>query len=380
MTLLRGITWDHARGSGGLDATARAYNESHEATQVKWERIPLPELKGRNLEDLAGFYDLIMIDHTEVGSAERNGSLLPFDAVVPREVLELLHEQSAGPSHRSYEYAGHQWALAADASSLVSAYRPDLLGSPPGDWESVTDLALRRGTSVAIPLLPADSFASFLTLCANGGEPPFSHEDKVAPRETALRALTLLGRLAGLVNRASLTLDATGVLEMMSTGDEIAYSPLLDGHSNYSRSGFRRSAVRFADIPSSGEGPTGSLLGGRGIAISSRCPDPKVAAEYSVWVCQPEVQRGLYFDSGGQPGNRAAWLDEGVNRASDDFFRRTLATLSGAYLGPRYDGYLEVEAACGALIHNWLVNGGDAEKLYGELNARYAGTRRDSKA
>ena len=284
-----------------------------------------------------------------------------------------------GPSHRSYEYAGHQWALALDAAAQVSAYRPDLL-EPPSDWDSVAELALRDGRRMAIPLIPSDAFASFLTLCANAGEPPFASDDAIASREGALRALTFLRHLAGLVNMVSFTLDAPGVLELMSTTDEVVYAPLVFGYSNYSRPGFRKNLVRFADIPSAGDGPTGSLLGGAGIAVSSKCADPKAAADYSMWVCQPEVQRGLYFESGGQPGNRVAWLDEGVNRRSDDFFRRTLSTVSGAYLRPRYAGYVAVQTACGRLIHDWLVHGGDVETLYAELNARYAGTTKGSQA
>ena len=379
MTHLTGITWDHPRGYGGLEATAVSFNQTHE-THVSWERMGRSEMMRRNLRELAAGYDLIVVEYQQVGLAAASGCLIPLDSMVSSEVLGLQHEWSAGPSHRSYEYGGHQWALAADASSQVSAHRPDLIPSQPGDWDAVVELAMSQGGRIAIPLLPADAFASFLTLCANGGEPPFADGAQVAPRETALRALTLLGRLAGLVNGASLELDSAGVLEMMSKGDEIAYAPLVDGYSNYSRPGFRPKQVRFADMPSSGEGPTGSLLGGAGLAVSSRCADAKAAADYAVWVCQPETQRGLYFESGGQPGNRVAWLDEGVNRGSDGFFTRTLATLSSSYLGPRYDGYLEAASACGELIHDWLVKGGDVESLNSHLNTQYAVSRTGSRA
>lgn len=374
MARLRGITWDHPRWFLGLEATAKAFGESHEGIQVTWDRTPLGGKAERSLEERAAAYDLLVIDHTEVGVAAAKGCLMPLDGAISGQVLELQHEQSAGPSYRSYEYAGHQWALAADASAQFSACRDDLLQSPPGDWDSVASLALSQGRRMAMPLAAEDAFESFLTLCSNGGEPPFSQEGMIASRETALHALTLLGRLAALINGSSLELDATGVLEMMSKGDEIAYSPLVSGYSNYSREGFRPHLVRFCDIPSSGEGPTGSALGGAGIAVSSGCTEPRAAAEYASWVCQSEVQRGLYFESGGQPGNRAAWLDEGVNRASDDFFKGTFATLSAAYLRPRYDGYLAGQAACGKFIHDWLVGGGDVERLYAQLNASFFGS------
>jgi hypothetical protein len=48
----------------------------------------------------------------------------------------------------------------------------------------------------------------------------------------------------------------------------------------------------------------------------SRRPTPRT------WPA-PDVQRGIYFAAGGQPGHRVAWLDEGVNAASSDFFRDT---------------------------------------------------------
>ncbi len=375
MSMLRGITWDHPRGTGGLDATAQAFTESHDGTRLVWEKRSHQSLRELNMQELASSYDLLVVDHPSVGFAARVGCLQPLDSVMPREFLELQHEQSVGPSYRSYEFAEHQWALAVDASAQVSAMRPDLLASIPGDWDSVTEMALRNGQEVALPLVPEEAFASFLTLCANGGEPPFLHDDAIVSRETGLHALAFLQRLAGLVNRASFSADTIGLLEIMSAKDEISYAPLVFGFSNYSRQGFRDRQLRFADIPSGGEGPTGSLLGGLGIAISSSCSDVRAAAEYAMWVCQPEVQRGLYFESGGQPGNRVAWLDESVNLRSDDFFRRTLSTLSAAYLRPRYDGYLLLQSACGRIIHEGLLGGRDPEKVYAELNGIYVGSK-----
>jgi multiple sugar transport system substrate-binding protein len=375
MSVLRGITWDHPRGTGGLDATARAFTESHDGALLSWERRSLQSLREQGLKELAGSYDLLIVDHPSIGSAAKTGCLHPLDSLIPREFLELQHEQSVGPSHRSYEYAGRQWALAVDASAQVSVHRPDLLGTAPVDWDSVTEIALRNGSRVALPLGPHEAFSSFLTLCANGGEPPFLHDGAIVSRDAGLHALAFLQRMAGLVNSVSFTTDTLGILEIMSATDEVSYAPLLFGYSNYSRPGFREHPLRFSDIPSAGYGPTGSLLGGAGIAISSTCSDLKAAAEYVMWVCQPEVQRGLYFESGGQPGNRVAWLDDGANVGSDGFFRRTLATLTGAYLRPRHEGYVSLHSNCGKIIHEGLLAGRDPEKVYSELNEVYAGTK-----
>jgi multiple sugar transport system substrate-binding protein len=88
-------------------------------------------------------------------------------------------------------------------------------------------------------------------------------------------------------------------------------------------------------------------------------------------VASSDVQRGIYFAAGGQPGHRTAWLDEAVNAASSDFFRDTLAALDRAYLRPRYLGFMEVQERSGELIHDWLAEGGSADDLLDRLNALY---------
>ena len=110
---------------------------------MTWEKRSLLRFGEEAVDELAESFDLLVIDHPFVGLAAGTGCLQPLEAVLPANFLELQHEQSAGPSNRSYEYAGHQWALAVDAAAQFSAYRPDLLESPPGDWDSVLELAHR---------------------------------------------------------------------------------------------------------------------------------------------------------------------------------------------------------------------------------------------
>src|SRR5262249_32665877 len=133
-------------------------------------------------------------------------------------------------------------------------------------------------------------------------------------------------------------------LDLMSTTDEIAYIPLLFGYSNYARPGFRRHLVRFGGVPTIGGGePRGGILGGAGVAISSRTKHPRPPAASAASVASPAVKPAFYFPAGGQPGYRTAWLDDAVNASSTDFFRDTLANLDRAYLRPRYNGFMAVQ-------------------------------------
>jgi multiple sugar transport system substrate-binding protein len=158
----------------------------------------------------------------------------------------------------------------------------------------------------------------------------------------------------------------------MSETDEIAYVPLLFGYSNYARPGFRPNLIRFTGVPTTdGAESRGGILGGAGLAISAHTKHPEVAAAYAAFVASPDVQKGVYFASGGQPGHRAAWLDDAVNAASSNFFLDTLDNLDRAYLRPRYNGFMAVQERSGELIHNWLVSGGSADALLDEMDDLY---------
>ena len=106
------------------------------------------------LQKLAETYDLLVIDHPFVGFAAADGCLLPLDEFIDAAVLADQAANSVGPSHRSYHYGGHQWALATDAAGHVSAYRPDLIeeiGGLPQTWDEVLALAETRKRPGARP-------------------------------------------------------------------------------------------------------------------------------------------------------------------------------------------------------------------------------------
>lgn len=70
-------------------------------------------------------------DHPQAGLAAASNAMLPLDTWIAPEVVRQLSADSAGPSHRSYTYAGHQGALAIDAAMQTSAYLADLLSELP---------------------------------------------------------------------------------------------------------------------------------------------------------------------------------------------------------------------------------------------------------
>jgi len=367
---LRGIAWDHPRGYDPMVATAQAYEAANPGTQISWEKRSLQAFADFPIGRLAEEYDLIVIDHPHVGVVAREGSLVPLDEFAPKRALKTLASQSLGGSHESYQYDGHQWALAIDAAAQVAAYRPDLISDIPTQWSEIIDLA--GAGRVLWPIKPVDALASFLTLAANRGTPCAERAEYLIEPADGLAVLEAMRAVRQNVPQECLSMNPIQVLDQMSSDDSYVYCPLLFGYSNYARDGFREHVVEFANIPALGDvGPQGSILGGAGIAVSAKSTQIDAAVRYAFWTASADCQKEIYFQSGGQPGNAVAWNDDAVNAASHNFFRNTYDTLRRAWLRPRYPAYLEFQEQGGNIVNDFLAGRADEEKTLSRLEEAY---------
>lgn len=340
-------------------ATASQFSENHPDVRIDWETRPLQGFADTPVNQLAEDYDLIVLDHPFIGTMASSGCFLPLNDYMEWSVLQTLAAHSVGVSHRCYNYEDQQWALAIDAAAQVSGYRPDLLemvgAKLPDTWDEVFELAEIRLGFVTLPLLPVDALMSFFSICANADESPFSRSDgTVVSRETGEDALRVLKRLAETSLPEALNWNPIKLWEHMSQTDDVGYCPLGFGYSNYSRNEYRRSLVRFDNIPSAGFGPIGAILGGAGLAISAKCKAKEVAVAYAQWVGGTACQKTIYFSSGGQPANRKAWTDSEVNRRANNFFIDTLATLSQAFLRPRLVNFVTFQTEASFVVSDFL--------------------------
>lgn len=349
---MRGITWNHPRGLDPLLAASKVYPDLAPGVNIEWTTRSLSGFGEDPLSELAASYDLLMIDHPFVGDAAASTAFHPLDELAEPEVLAERSHASVGPSHGSYLYRGHQWALAIDAAAQVSAVHERFGDDPmPTTWDEVFELAtaLRRdGLWMAVPMWPADLCVATYTIGKGMGLELFA-DGRVFPSGRGERVLEILRRLCDLSHPDALMWNPPTVLDRMRDG-VVHYSPILFGYSNYSRPTTPGDRVLFGDIPTAIGRPIGTTLGGAGIAISSACAHPAEAMAYAAWITSAEVQTGLYFETGGQPGRLEAWIDDGVNVASSDFFRRTLATMEGAYVRPRIRGYQAFQKRASTIV------------------------------
>lgn len=367
MTRLKGMTWSHPRGFDPMVACAAIWAEKT-GVQIDWEKRSLQDFESFPVEELARAYDLIVIDHPHVGQITEEGCLAALDVPGREAERAALAAGSVGASYPSYFWRGHQWAFPIDAATQVLAWRPDLIDAPPTTWAAVIDLA-RQGR-VLLPLRPPHSLMCLYTLAGNIGAPCTVEGDTLINPATGAEVWDMLRELAALVDPACAGWDPIAVFEEMARpGSQIACAPLIYGYVNYAIPGFRPNLIRFADMPvAGGKGPVGSALGGTGIAVSAFSAAKEAAINFAYWIASGEVQRGPFAAAGGQPGHAAAWEDAAVNAATSDFYRATRATLEGAWLRPRHNGYMALQEAASQRITAGLAAGEPATPVIDEIN------------
>lgn len=369
---MKGMTWDHPRGYDPLAAAAEEWR-ARTGTRIEWERRSLQDFESYPVEELARRYDLIVIDHPHVGQVGREEYLVPLDMLLSPQALAPIRAGSIGGSYESYTWNGRQWALPIDAAAQVQAWVPGRIVAPVARWSELSALAAQG--RVAIPLRSPHALMSLFTLCGLAGVAVNPDGPDLFPAE-ADWPLALLSRLAAAVDPACYGMDPIAVLEeMASASSRFAVAPLIYGYVSYAQEGFRPALIAFSDLPAVGvSGPTGSTLGGTGIAVSAMGSDARAAAEFALWVAGGEVQRGLYAGSGGQPAHADAWNEEAVNRPILDFYRATRATLDAAWVRPRHDGYMDFQGPASDRLSEGLRRGEPASSLLAALNALYRET------
>ncbi|MER8749680.1 extracellular solute-binding protein [Mesorhizobium sp. M1050] len=368
---LKGMTWSHPRGYDPMIACSSLWKQKTGIT-IEWDKRSLQDFESFPVEELARAYDLIVIDHPHVGQITAERCLEPLDVAGREAELAALASGSVGRSYPSYNWQGRQWAFPIDAASQVQAWRPDALDAPPARWSDVLDLA-RQGR-VLLPLRPPHVLMAFYTLAGNFGRPCAT--DPSGDLIDADEVFETMREIAALVGPACFEMDPIAVSERMAeAGSRIICAPLIYGYVSYAMSGFRANRLAFADIPVVGSsGPIGSALGGTGIAVSAFAKAKDAAIDFAYWVASGEVQRGPYAAVGGQPGHAAAWEDRAVNEATGNFYRDTRATLEGAWVRPRHDGYMTFQQAASDRILTGMTSRHKAAEVIADLNRLFRET------
>lgn len=375
MTLLKGITWDHPRGYQPLRAAAACWEE-RTGHRLEWDVRTLKEFGDLPVEKLIDRYDLLIIDHPYMGEAGVNGYLLPLNDFLGAGFLASQQKQSVGPSYESYSWGGKHYALPVDAAAQVAVCRRDITDAlgwhPPLSTLHLREAAglLPHQYKMAIPLCPTDIWCVFLTLCAQFTAGNFFTADGI-DAAAGCWALGQLKQWQSFLHTDSLRLNPIQLLDKMALEENIVYCPFSFGYTNYSRKEFPHHRLTFIDAPRCGTGEVSTLLGGAGIAVSSKSTQRDACFDFIRYVLDPDIQRTVYYENGGQPAHLTTWLDPACNKDCGHFFAGTLDTLQHACRRSGVPGFNRFQEQGADHIHDAVVKNREGQSVLKQLNNLY---------
>lgn len=378
MIRLKGITWDHPRGYQPLRAIASVWKEKSNV-EINWDIRTLKDFGDYPIEKLINLYDLIILDHPYVGSAEANKSLLSLDDHLSSSFLKIQQEESIGESFSSYWYKDHCWALPIDAAAQVTAYRKDIIDVI--NWEMPKDIRklneaveqLPTKYRIGIPLCPTDLWCVFLTLSAQYANGKVFFEDGIN-LSAGVWALEQLRSWKSFLYPASFSMNPIEMLEYMSEKDDIIYIPFTFGYTNYARKGWRKNLIHFCNVPKYNSKGRSSILGGAGLAISANTSHVKECLDFMQFILSVDVQKGDYYQNGGQPAHNTAWTDESNNNDCSGFFSETIDTMNNAFVRPRHQRFNLFQEKAADFVHENVLFNSAPRRVIQKLNFIYQKT------
>jgi multiple sugar transport system substrate-binding protein len=377
VTRYRGLTWDHPRGYNALAAAAARFDENRDGIAIAWDKQPLKGFESHPIADLCARYDLVVLDHPQIGEAVTAGCLVPMEDIFGAGEIAAIARETIGPCLSSYRYAGKHWALPLDAATQVMAFARDTLGEePPTTWDEVIRLSECR--PVALSVAGPHAILSLFSIATSLGAAPAEADPEILVSETiGVEALDHIATMNARMPAAARRLNPIRLLRAIAEGDAIALCPLVYGYVNYaSPSKPGTPPLAFGNAPRAEKGGRpGSTLGGTGIGISRRCEITPTLVDHLRWLMSAEAQTNFIPRHDGQPSRRSAWRDPNVNANWGGFYDATAETVERAYVRPRHVGYIAFQTEASALIRDGLSAGAPHCDILTQLQDRYTARR-----
>lgn len=362
MVQLKGITWDHVRGYGGLSAVTRIIEKKLSDIHVQWDVHSLADFSAKSIADVAKEYDLIVYDHPFVGDVWADNVLVDLTPYLDPENIQELKNDVVGNGVNLYRYKGGLWGLPLDAACQVAVYRPDLCTDIGVDENALKKSTLDKiiehvrssGKQIAIAYSGVSSIMTFFTLCYKMGHPPFQSSNILVPDSVGEKAIAVMKIILDASPSEVLDWDTITCLENMSARKDLVYCPYIFGFSAYSTdtyiSKYQYQPLVFIDNPlPSNWSCAGGIIGGAGIGVSRNCIDIQSAVSVAQELMKFDIQKPMALNMS-QPSRHSVWIDYEVNKFTRNFYSNTIQSIENGYLRPRDPGFVPKQDEAGRCI------------------------------
>ncbi|NOX74057.1 MAG: carbohydrate ABC transporter substrate-binding protein [Alphaproteobacteria bacterium] len=361
-----GLTWDHPRGYNALAAASSMALDSSGNQFLRWEKQPLEGFESARIGQLAARFDLLVLDHPHIGEAVALECLTPLEEIFSAAQLANWSFHTIGAAMQSYHWGGKQWALPLDVATQVMARRSDIVNEAPDNWEDV--LRLSETGCVALSIAGVHAILNVYALAASLGAPLGGQV--LIDDQSFSEALQMLKRLHDNIPPGSGLLNPIALYDHMIANDDIALVPLIYGYVNYADVRLAHGGLVFSDAPLvAGGAVRGSVLGGTGLAFSTRSPRSRELIDHIAWLMSAKAQECFIPGHDGQPSRRSVYGNNKINAAYGNFYANTLLTCQSALIRPRYDGYVRFQTGAARTVRGFLSGAGSLEQTIDTIRA-----------
>lgn len=337
-------------------AVSQRYEELHPGVHIHWDKRTLDEFGHKPIDQLINEYDLIVIDHPWAGFCFDQSLVLDLKNLLTTHQWNDLEQNCVGASFKSYVFNNKLLAVPIDMAAPAPGWRPDLIDKNglqlPATWNDLIAMADKK--LMIMPAFGADLFLNWLMLLHALDAHPFDSPDTIAEKEKAIRAMSLLKRLAEPMPEEILNWNPIIIAELMTQHDKFAYCPFAYSYGNYCRPSFVHKPLKYGNLVHLNGNPLRSILGGTGISISSGCKEIELAVDFSLYCGSAGVQSNIYTYAGGQPARKEAWLSKNLIPFTGGFFSDSYLSHENALMRPRYNGYVSLQGKAGVPLQQFI--------------------------
>ena len=356
---LKGLVWSHRRATGPLAPLGRAFTRDHPDVTIAWTERPLSDFEHQPIAEIAGRYDLLIVDHPFCGDIAAARAFVPLDTAMPDLAGPGADSLYVGPSLASYRYDGRVWAAPIDAATPHAACRADLIARAgeeiPRSWTETIGLGrrLRRaGVWLATPVASPHAFATVASLMANLGRPIAAEPGRALVLDAAAMTIALksLDEILALSPPETLGWNAIAISEAMIARDDIAFTPSVYGYATYAEADMR-APLRFSNFCGlAAPFEAGSMLGGTGLGVSATSDHREAAIAFVRFCLTREAQDRIIPEHHGQPALASAWAEPANDAQFGGFYSGVRASIDAAWIRPRRPDYIRFQALAGRVI------------------------------
>lgn len=359
---LKGLAWDNRRATAPLPPLLAAFRTAHPGIDlaIAWDVRPLADFEHQTIAEIAGRYDLLIVDHPFCGDIVEGAAFVDLAPEAPELFGPGADALYIGPSLASYRYAGGVWAAPIDGATMHAAVRPDLMGDTPlpATWDEALALGPRlraRGQFLGLAVHTPHAAAAMFSLLANQGRAiPTDPQAPFTPDRADLGdALDLVAALLAFAPPEARGWSSIALHKAMVARDDIAYCPAVYGYATYGEADMRR---RLGFGPFAGvSGPSGSMIGGTGLAVSAFSAHRAEAVAFARFAAQGSVQDPIVGGHHGQPATIGAWADPALDARFNGFFSGARSSMETAWVRPRRPGYIPFQNAAGIAVERFFL-------------------------